>query len=613
MMNVFKNLTKIQTYFSIILIFGFLLKYNFFVLYIFQVPSITGLIFKNLLIILILYWLIVPVIQNKKARLILLLLLLFFTIFILSNLWYNRYFGNYLSLSDILMGTGFRPFEVLLRQLISIYDLFFVFDIFILFYFLIKEKLTTDIKYILSYNFRTYVIILGLIIIIFPIQLTLTNSILGDKSPMLLFNTNTSAFVNVYGFAALYVFEYKTLFHSNKVETIETKPPKIDKKLTNAQIVADDHNIIVIQVESLDQKIIDYKHNGKEVTPFLNNLKENSLYFNNFYAQHVNGSFDAEFSFLTSTYPINKNFGFKVNDLSNFKSLVKILKNNNYYTLAFHGNDKEFFYRHKAYPELGFDRFYSKKDFSFTECTMDIHETKFGINDFDFFLQSFEHLKEANRPFFAFLITVSSHTPFNFYPPSEARDEFEDINDTLVRNYFNSISFVDKSLKIFFDSLYAHGLDENSLIIIYSDHESGIEKKEYSSHRKFVLNRNLKEPENIPLFIIHPDIDPGLMDKEATPTDLAPTILDILGEQKIPKEFLGHSLFDQDKFPVLFIHEIPQILYNGQLYVSLLDSIEKVGYVKNIGEQNLELPEQEELLKTIEFMKGITLERRADP
>jgi phosphoglycerol transferase MdoB-like AlkP superfamily enzyme len=85
-------------------------------------------------------------------------------------------------------------------------------------------------------------------------------------------------------------------------------------------------NIIVIQLESFDQKIINYRHNNRKVAPFLNKLKENSLYFNNIYAQHVNESFDAKFSFLTSLYPRNKNYAFKTNDMSKFNSIVKVLK-----------------------------------------------------------------------------------------------------------------------------------------------------------------------------------------------------------------------------------------------------------------------------------------------
>ncbi|PUU90839.1 MAG: sulfatase [Halanaerobium sp.] len=85
-------------------------------------------------------------------------------------------------------------------------------------------------------------------------------------------------------------------------------------------------NIIVIQLKSFDQKIINYRHNNRKVAPFLNKLKENSLYFNNIYAQHVNESFDAEFSFLTSLYPRNKNYAFKTNDMSKFNSIVKVLK-----------------------------------------------------------------------------------------------------------------------------------------------------------------------------------------------------------------------------------------------------------------------------------------------
>lgn len=514
----------------------------------------------------------------------------------------------------MLMGQGFRPFKVLLRQIFKVTDLIFIIDVIILGIYRTKEKSTTEIKKIfIREDIKTRLLILCLIILIAFSQIYITNSILRNRKPLVLYNENTSAFINVYGILPLYFYEFYTNYLFSEEEIIKKEPiPPPEENLSGKKVIKEDHNIIVIQVESLDENIIDYKYNGKEVTPFLNKLKRDSLYADKFYAQHINGSFDAEFSFLTSIYPINKNYGFKINDLSEFDSLVRRLNNKGYKTMAFHGNDKEFFYRHKAFPELGFDKFYSKEDFSFEDREIKMNTSVFGLNDYDFFLQSFDYINKAEQPFFAFLITVTSHTPFDTYPQEYAVEEFNKINNPLVRDYFNSISFVDKSLELFFDKLKATGLDENTMIIIYSDHDAGIEKDEYSSKKEFVTNINIKVPESIPLFIIYPSLEEGEIDKEGTPTDLAPTILDILGEEKKPEEFLGNSLINKKRTPVLFLNEIPTILYKDYLFAKQSNDIEQIGFLKEVGEKNIKLPNKNKINSLIDYMKGIIFKRRVD-
>jgi len=520
---------------------GFLFKYNYLSVAIYQVPFITGLVVKNLILFLVLYLFALPLYENRKFRNLAFGFLLVFTFFCLSNIWYNRYFGNYLSLSDMMMGQGARPVKVIVRQLFRVQDLFFVLDLFLIFIFSLRDPVSIPVNKISTRCFTLRKNIVGVVLVcLLSAQILVTNYVLGNKTPMALFARSTSAFVNVYGIVPLYFFEYYSFYHPYEHRVPGIAPPsekdvRIDRKMMKKDTGI--HNIIVIQVESLDQNIIGRRHNGREITPFLNRLKKNALYFDNFYAQHVNGSFDAEFSFLTSIYPINKNYGFRVNDLSTFTSLVNILNRKGYATLAFHGNNKAFFHRDKAYAEMGFDRFYSMEDFSFHNTVMDVGKTVFGINDYDFFLQSAARLKSVDSPFFAFFITATSHTPYDFYPLEYGDGTFEDIKNPLTRDYFRSISFVDKSLEMFFQNLADIDLVDNTLFVIYADHDSGVEGEEYNAKKKFVLQKPVKPPENIPLFIVHPDIKPGVVSKEATHADLAPTILGMLGEKKKPEEF----------------------------------------------------------------------------
>ncbi|PUU92226.1 MAG: sulfatase [Halanaerobium sp.] len=619
------KLRKRDKFFFTLLLIGFLIKYNYFNWYIFNVPSLSILLLKNVIVVLAFTLLYGIILRNKKRKIFTLVIYLLFFLFFIANLYYNRYFGNYLSLTDMIMGQGIRPFRVLTRQLINWWlDLLLVFDIPILIYLTYKAKPETpklknsqfSRKSLLKNNF----ILVLIIIILFFSQLLYSYSLFPADNFMELFNHSTPAFVNVYGILPLYLAEYQQLRNKrerakeNTAENLEVDLNKVETEndLSDQEDIEDIKNVIVIQLESMDAKLIDYQYNGREVTPFLNQLKDKSKYFSDIYAHHINGSFDAEFSFLTSLYPINRNYAFRSNDMREFNTIVNLLRQDNYNTYAFHGNKEGFFYRDKGYLEMGFDRFYSREDFSAEEGIVG-EDTYLGINDYDLFDQSVEYLQTAEEPFFSIFITVSSHTPFNFYPEEYAVEQFSDIESTLVRDYFNSMNFVDRSLKMFFEKIKENSLMEDTLFVIYSDHVADIDKEEYQSGGEFANNRNIKEPEHIPLFIYHQDIEAEVIDKSGSHTDIAPTILDIMGYQQKPEEFLGISLLKDEGKPLLFLHEIPQIIYKDQIFIRVPAGpdeelqFEKISYKKSTGDLNIELPENEKewLNNTINYMQEV--------
>lgn len=598
------------------LILGFLIKYDYLNWYIFQINSIYTLITRNLLIILISLICVNYLLKTKKRIYICFFGYLLFLSFFFANLWYNRYFANYLSLADITMGQGIRPLKVIIRQLISWLDLLFVFEIPILIYliffnsdFKLEETALSKNKK----NTKELLIIMLLILIILSGHIYHINNLYAVNSFFELYEHSTSAFVSVYGILPIYVAEYFSMqnWQAQNVEQLSSQKIESDKNLSQKYSLKTVKNIIVVQLESFDEKIIDYQHNGQKAAPFLSKIKQKSLYFKNIYAQHINGSFDAEFSFLTSLYPKNKNYAFKTNDMSEFNSIIKILKAKDYQFLAFHGNKGDFFYRDQAYPEMGFDKFYHQDYFS-TEDAEIGKESYLGINDYDFFDQSIAYLKKAEEPFFAFYITVTSHTPFDFYPEEYSQKAFEDLEPAVVKDYFNSVYFTDQAVKHFFEELKAAGLYQNTLFVFYSDHSSEIKKESYNSAGEFVMEGNVKEPENIPLMIYHPRLGSKVIAKTGTHTDIAPTILDILGYKEKPEDFLGVSLLKEKENPVLFLHEMPQILYKGSLYLKMPMSPEannefKRAAYKNEKTKEISLPESEKkrMLNIINYMQDI--------
>ncbi len=276
-------------------------------------------------------------------------------------------------------------------------------------------------------------------------------------------------------------------------------------------------NVILIQVESLDSSILTTDYKGKPVTPFLRTLTTNSIFFPIVVSYHFAGySSDAEFAVINSLHPLKD-----IPSIRYWKnypnSIAKVFKSNNYVTYAFHNNRSSFFGRKESYKKMGFDEFFGIEE-------MKLEEKGWGASDED----TFEYIKKQlktlkNTNFFIYIITMSSHGPFTFVKNYYTNEIFNDIQDEITKNYFNSMNYVDKILSNFVK--FVEKEIPNTLIAIFGDHHSSVQDSEYYKRSVSYLNDN-KIMEIVPLFII------GLKRSKIIPSpvsqlDIAPTILEI--------------------------------------------------------------------------------------
>ncbi len=142
-------------------------------------------------------------------------------------------------------------------------------------------------------------------------------------------------------------------------------------------------NLIVIQVEALQNFPLNRFYDGQEITPNLNKFIDDSstIYFDNYYQQIGRGNTaDAEFVSNNSLYPSMEDPTYKQYYGNTFYGLPWILRDNGYTAWVFHGYEKEFWNRERAYPNQGFQRFISEEDYDIVESI------GFGITDEEFFL-----------------------------------------------------------------------------------------------------------------------------------------------------------------------------------------------------------------------------------
>ncbi len=125
-------------------------------------------------------------------------------------------------------------------------------------------------------------------------------------------------------------------------------------------------NLIVIQVEALQNFVINHYYHGQEITPNLNKLirEQGSLYFDRYYQLIGRGgnTSDAEFVSNNSLYPSMDEPTYSQYEGNTFYGLPWVLRENGYTVWAFHGYEKEFWNRERAYVNQGFQRFISEED-----------------------------------------------------------------------------------------------------------------------------------------------------------------------------------------------------------------------------------------------------------
>lgn len=361
-------------------------------------------------------------------------------------------------------------------------------------------------------------------------------------------------------------------------------------------------NILVIHAESLQKVAMDRTFNGQEVTPNFNRLAREGIFFSNYYSQvSVGTSSDAELTFNTSLMPTQSGTAFVSYFDRTYVSTPKIMTKNGYYTFSMHGNNADFWNRRTMHETLGYNKFYSKKDYDVNED----NSIGLGISDKAFLHQSvtkIEDISKKHEKFYGLLITLTNHTPFSEvekygeFPVSIKESvsgedgtinevEYPYMEGTKLGNYFKSVHYADSAIGEFINELDSKGLLENTAIVIYGDHDARLPEKDYVRLYNYdKLTDSVKDKDDptyeefgsyqyelnrkVPFIIWTKD---KKYNKEITDVmgmyDAMPTLLNMLAMEK--NEYaLGHDIFNiKDNNIVVFANGnwvTNKVYYNSQ-------------------------------------------------
>lgn len=365
--------------------------------------------------------------------------------------------------------------------------------------------------------------------------------------------------------------EFLDYFEERKEENLKIN------KYTN---IFQGKNVLVIHAESFQEFTMNLKFNNQELTPNMNKLAKEGLYFSNFYTEEsIGNSSDSEFSILTSLLPASSGTVFVNYFDRSYVSITDLLRKKGYYTFSMHGNVASAWNRRNAYNYLGYDKYYAYKD------AYDIDEILgLGLSDKSFFRQSTDIIKEIsdnNGNYYGTLIMLTNHTPFNSLVDTEYYDDYlvdiksetENIpylEGTKIGNFLKCVNYADSAIGEFVNELDEKGLLDNTVLVIYGDHDSKIKKSEFEKlyYNEYINDVSIDPSKNIsivdnftyeinrkvPFIIWTKDMAGSEYNEEITKVmgiiDVMPTLGNMLG---VKNDFaLGHDIFNVDENIVVF-------------------------------------------------------------
>lgn len=455
-----------------------------------------------------------------------------------------RAFGNFLSVYTLSQTSNLDNLFSSIVSMLRPVDLVFGFDIMLL--MIVGYKVAPQFKSVL----RSFLIFLMLMLVssgyIFANYLMV--DVFGENDQKFLFKASWSQNQTMSNLSPLGYHLFDTYNYWEDSEPFAISPE--EKKRVEAWFSAKRENLpknsysskfkgknlIVLQVESLENFVIGKRVNGEEITPNLNRLLNNSLYFSNFYEQVWNGtSSDADLMANTSVYPVRQGSTFFRFPGNTYNSLPNILESHGYGTLAIHPDKGGYWNWRQALTSIGFQRTIDEGYFKMDE------RIGFGISDGTYLRQVGSVIKAEKQPFYTFLVTLTSHAPFDL--PIQYRELKLDpvLDESKLGGYFQSIHYTDQQIGAFIDKLEKDGLLDNTVIALYGDH-TGVHKF-YDDEIKQLKNPEswwLEGHNQIPLIIY----SKGMTGEEIKTTgghiDLLPTLAYLMGIDR--KEYEGTAM-----------------------------------------------------------------------
>jgi phosphoglycerol transferase MdoB-like AlkP superfamily enzyme len=305
------------------------------------------------------------------------------------------------------------------------------------------------------------------------------------------------------------------------------------------------HNIVLVTIESFSAKYMGSNGNPDNLTPNLDQLRKESLYFNNFYATGTRTDRGLEAITLSIPPTPGRSIVKRVGRESGFASLGRQLNHVGYDSLFVYGG-RGYFDNMNAF--FGGNGYRVVDQSSVDEA--EIHfKNAWGMADEDLYQQTLKLADEnfaKQKPFLLQLMTTSNHRPYT-YPEGRIDIASGDGRDGAVK-------YTDYAIGKFLEAARKKAWFDDTIFVFVADHTAGSAGKEDLPIRNY----------QIPLFIYAPKLIAAREDSQlASQIDLAPTLLGLLN-LNYESTFFGRDLLQPSTLP-------PRVLVGNYQHLGLFD------------------------------------------
>lgn len=295
-------------------------------------------------------------------------------------------------------------------------------------------------------------------------------------------------------------------------------------------------NIVLLFLEGLDRRYLGQTYGDVKGTPFLDRLKDDSVYFQHFFSNGVQTS-RGLFATLCSSFPRLGAAAMKTRYAHDYLCLPSLLQRQGYHTEMVIGQHRDLNRLQTFAARNGLHQLLHEGDFP-----PGTERAGVGIVDgalFDLCYERITQLQADHRPFFLTTLTLSTHHPFG------APDRHPDVRvlrQQVQDQYVAALRYTDLELERVFTRLVREGLLRNTIVLVLGDHgrhepvgHTDIERKagHFASPLFVWMDESLRSPATY---------RPRTVSAVASQVDVAPTLLALSGGLPSLGSFAGHDV-----------------------------------------------------------------------
>lgn len=310
-------------------------------------------------------------------------------------------------------------------------------------------------------------------------------------------------------------------------------------------------NVVIILMEIMSANRMGIYGNPDQLTPFLDSLTKESLFYPNTYSagEHTfNGIFSTLYSFPTL---LDKNPMINILTANQkFTGLPVTLQQKGYSTLFMCTNNKDFDNLGSFLNSNGIQQIVSEENYPKDKIV-----SGWGIADdylYDVSIEKINQLSKKGNPFFATILSISTHSPYvipNGLPVQFSAQEKED----------KIYQYADWSLRKFFDMAKKQSWFDNTIFVLVADHGKAFDKT-YDLPLSY---------HHIPLIFYAPKLIKRKTDPRfALQMDVFPTVMGLL-EQSYTNNTMGVDLQNDSPRPCAYFSsdKMIGIIENDHYYI----------------------------------------------